>query len=73
MDIPNCNFTNTIGHKQGPCCLEECDHTSEETICEYECPKDMFLSNNMLWDKNGEACVGMDVDKLAQKITMASG
>jgi len=53
MNIPNCNFTNPIGHQQGPCCLEECDHTSEETICEYECPKDMFLSHNTLWDKNG--------------------
>ena len=53
MGIPNCNITNPIEHQQGPCCLQECDHTSEETICEYECPKDMFLSQNMLWDKNG--------------------
>ena len=57
MDIPNCNLTNSIGHLQDTCCLEECDHTSEETICEYECPKDMFLSQNILWDKNdGSLC-----------------
>ena len=53
MGIPNCNVTNSIGHLQDPCCLEECNDTLEQTICEYECPKDMFLSHNMLADKNG--------------------
>ena len=52
MGLPNCNVTNSIGHLQDPCCLKECSDTLEQTICEYECPKDMFLSHNMLWDKN---------------------
>lgn len=51
--MTNCNVTNPIGDQQGPCCLKECDHTSEESICQYECPNDMFLIRNMLWDKKG--------------------